>query len=124
MEKTAVLDALAALAQPTRLDVVRLLMQAGPDTGMAAGDIAHALDARANTLSANLSILLNAGLVRKERIGRSIRYYPEIETMRGLLGFLLEDCCGGNPALCRPLLDTLTDDCPPQKRDRRDDHQH
>lgn len=124
MEKSAALDSLSALAQATRLDVFRLLMQAGPDTGMAAGDIANALDTRANTLSANLSILLNAGLVRKERSGRSIRYYPETETMRGLLAFLLDDCCGGNPDLCRPLLNTLACDCPPQKRDPSDDNQH
>ena len=103
MEKTDALTALAALSQPMRLDVLRLLVRAGPD-GMLAGDLASALDARANTLSANLAVLLNAGLVTNQREGRGIRYHAEMDRMGALLGFLMEDCCGGHPDLCRPAI--------------------
>lgn len=106
MDKNAALDAFAALAQPTRLDVFRLLVRAGPG-GMPAGAIAEALDVRQNTMSANLSVLLQAGLVRNRREGRTIRYFADMEGMRGLVAFLLQDCCGGNPDLCRPVLDDL-----------------
>ncbi|PWR02476.1 transcriptional regulator [Meridianimarinicoccus roseus] len=118
MEKTAALDSLSALAQPTRLDVFRLLMQAGPATGMAAGDISSALGIRANTLSANLSVLLAAGLVRKRRNGRSIRYFPETDQMRELLTFLMEDCCGGNPDLCAPFSARTTAEAAPCDKDK------
>ena len=78
---------------------------------MAAGEIATALQFRANTLSNHLNILAACGLVRALREGRSIRYFAEMQTMRGLLGFLMEDCCGGNAALCQPLLDQIACDC-------------
>ena len=109
MDKTQALTAFGALSQPTRLDVLRLLIRAG-DTGMAAGEIATALGARQNTMSANLGVLMQAGLIRNARQGRSIRYFADLEGLRGLLAFLMEDCCGGNPADCQPLLDTIT--CP------------
>ncbi|MEI2386681.1 metalloregulator ArsR/SmtB family transcription factor [Breoghania sp. JC706] len=104
------LIAFAALSQPIRLDVFRLLIRAGHD-GMAAGEIGAALDVRQNTLSSNLSILLNAGLVRNERQGRSIRYYADMDGLRGLLGFLLRDCCGGREDLCKPLIDEIACAC-------------
>lgn len=110
MEKERFLAAFAALGQPTRLDVFRLLIQAGPE-GMAAGSIGAALDVRQNTLSANLLILLNAGLVRNERQGRSIRYYADMDGLRGLLGFLLQDCCRGRSELCQPLIDEIACAC-------------
>ncbi|MFG6082772.1 ArsR/SmtB family transcription factor [Paracoccus litorisediminis] len=104
------LDSLSALAHEGRLQVFRLLVRAGPE-GMAAGEIATALQFRANTLSNHLNILAASGLVRALREGRSIRYFAEMQTMRGLLGFLMEDCCGGNAALCQPLLDQIACDC-------------
>lgn len=110
MEKKPVLDALSALAHDMRLDVFRLLIKAGP-VGMAAGDIAVALDVRSNTLSNNLTILSAAGLVTSRREGRSIRYFAQMETMRGLLAFLLQDCCGGQEDLCKPFLDQITCAC-------------
>ncbi|WP_411840380.1 ArsR/SmtB family transcription factor [Paracoccus sp. ME4] len=110
MEKNDSLAALSALAHDMRLDVFRLLVRAGP-SGMAAGDIAAQLGVRANTLSNNLTILTAADLVRSEREGRSIRYFARMDTMRGLLGFLMEDCCGGQPALCRPILDQIACAC-------------
>ncbi|OJH44355.1 helix-turn-helix transcriptional regulator [Paracoccus sp. SM22M-07] len=110
MEKNRTLEALSALAHDIRLDVFRLLVQAGP-SGMAAGEIAASLDIRANTLSNNLNILGAADLVRSRREGRSIRYFARMETMRGLLGFLMEDCCGGRSDLCQPVLDQIACDC-------------
>ncbi len=106
MDDPHALAAFAALGQETRLRAVRRLVRAGP-AGMSAGDLALALDARQNTLSTNLSVLLQAGLVRNERQGRSIRYFADLNGLRGLLGFLVEDCCDGRPELCRPLLDSL-----------------
>ena len=96
----------AALSQPTRLEVFRMLIKAG-DQGLAAGAIAENLAVKQNTMSANLSILLTSGLVRNERDGRSIRYYANFNTLKSLLTFLMEDCCGGRAELCQPLLDTM-----------------
>ena len=110
MDKTHALTAFGALSQPTRLDVLRLLIRAG-DTGMAAGEIATALGARQNTMSANLGVLMQAGLIRNARQGRSIRYFADLEGLRGLLAFLMEDCCGGRPALCKPVLDEIACAC-------------
>lgn len=93
------IEALAALAQETRLDVFRLLVRAGPD-GMAAGAIADELKVSRATLSFHLSQLERAGLLRSTRRGRSIIYAADFEGMRGLLGFLSEDCCAGRPEIC------------------------
>ena len=110
MDKSDALLALAALAQPTRLDAFRLLVRAGRE-GMVAGQIAEALDVRQNTMSANLSALHQAGLVRNVREGRSIRYTVDFEGMRGLFSYLLQDCCGGRQALCQPLIDEICSAC-------------
>lgn len=110
MEKINALSALSALGQETRLDVFRLLVSAGPE-GMLAGEIADALGARQNTMSTNLSILFQSGLVRSIREGRAIRYFADMDGMRALLGFLMQDCCGGRPELCQPVLADLTCSC-------------
>jgi DNA-binding transcriptional ArsR family regulator len=110
MEKTRALDAFAALSQPSRLDAFRLLIQAG-GAGMSAGEVGDALGARQNTMSTNLSILVRAGLIRSVREGRSIRYFADMDGMRGLLAFLMEDCCGGRPELCGPVIDQLACEC-------------
>ena len=98
--------ALAALAQDNRLDVFRLLVQAGPD-GMSAGAIAEALDLPPNTLTFHFDRLRTAGLVTVRREGRSMIYAARFETMNALLGFLTENCCGGAPcapaAACKPV---------------------
>ncbi|KZD12540.1 ArsR/SmtB family transcription factor [Oceanibaculum pacificum] len=106
MDKKNAIESLSALAQDIRLDVFRLLVQAGPE-GLHAGDIAARLDVRQNTLSTNLAVLSRAGLIQASREGRSIRYRADLEGMRALLGFLMEDCCGGKPEACRPLLDAI-----------------
>ena len=106
METQNALAAFGALSQATRLDVFRLLIKAGKD-GMLAGEIGDALGVRQNTMSANLSVLLAAGLIRNRREGRAIRYFADIDGLQGLLGFLMEECCGGRPDLCRPVIDQL-----------------
>lgn len=106
MDKKNALEAFAALSQSTRLDVFRLLVKAG-DEGMLAGQISDTLNVRQNTMSANLSILAQSGLIRNEREGRSIRYFADMDGMRGLLAFLMEDCCGGRPELCQPVIDEI-----------------
>lgn len=110
MDKYNALIAFAALSQATRLDVFRILIQAG-GSGMAAGDISDTLGVRQNTMSANLAILARSGLIRSAREGRSIRYFADMEGMRGLLAFLMEDCCGGRPELCQPVIKQLACAC-------------
>ena len=106
MESEVALTALAALGQPTRLEAFRLLVRHEPE-GMAAGELAQALGAPANTLSAHLNVLSHAGLVRGERRGRSIVYRADVERISGLVLYLLKDCCGGRADLCRPLMAEL-----------------
>lgn len=87
---------MAALAQETRLDTFRLLVRMG-DAGMAAGKIADHLSANVTTLSRHLAVMEQAGLVVKMRQARQIIYRVNFEQVRALLGFLLEDCCAGDP---------------------------
>jgi ArsR family transcriptional regulator, arsenate/arsenite/antimonite-responsive transcriptional repressor len=93
------LAALAALGQPTRLDIFRLLMRAEPN-GLPAGTIADTIGCPHNTLSSHLSILARSGLVAGQREGRSIIYRADVEGIRRLIGFLVTDCCNGHPELC------------------------
>ena len=95
---------LSALAQDSRLAVFRLLVKAGRG-GMAAGEVARALDIPANTLSAQFSVLAHAGLVTSRRDGRSIIYTAEFDAMSDLLVYLVEDCCQGRAEVCAPLAD-------------------
>src|SRR4029453_14938335 len=101
MEKTDAVAALAALAQDNRLDVFRLLVQAGPE-GMPAGHVAEALDLAPNTLTFHFDRLRVAGLATVRREGRSMIYAARFETMNTLVGFLTENCCGGPAAKCAP----------------------
>ena len=99
MESAAVIDALAALAHPTRLAAFRRLVVAGPG-GVSAGDLSAATATPASTLSAHLAKLESAGLVASRRASRHIFYAVRFDAMRGLLSFLIEDCCQGRPDLC------------------------
>jgi ArsR family transcriptional regulator, arsenate/arsenite/antimonite-responsive transcriptional repressor len=101
MKKTEAVAALAALAQDNRLDVFRLLVQAGPE-GMAAGAVSAVLRLAPNTLTFHLDRLREAGLVTVERQGRSMIYTAQFKTMNALLGYLTENCCNGAPELCAP----------------------
>jgi DNA-binding transcriptional ArsR family regulator len=94
MEKKDVVAALAALAQDNRLDVFRLLVEAGPQ-GMQAGEIATALDLAPNTLTFHFDRLRMARLVNVRREGRSMIYSAKFDTMNTLLQFLTENCCQG-----------------------------
>jgi DNA-binding transcriptional ArsR family regulator len=115
MKAADAVKSLSALAQDNRLAVFRLLVKAGPE-GLAAGEIARKLSTPANTMSAQLLLLSNAGLVRARREGRSIIYSADFAAMSRLLLFITEDCCGGNAAICAPLVAVVQTCCPPKKR--------
>lgn len=102
MQLPIAVDTLSALAHGSRLAVFRLLVRAG-SKGMPAGEIAREIGALPNTLSTHLNILGNAGLVQSRREGRSIIYSADYDRMRGLLGFLVADCCAGRPEICGSL---------------------
>ncbi|MBV1702996.1 MAG: ArsR family transcriptional regulator [Hyphomicrobiales bacterium] len=106
MDENLIIMALAALAQPTRLAAFRLLVRHEPD-GLAAGDLARALDVPHNTLSVHISLLARAGLVTGARHSRSIIYRANLAAFRALALDLVQDCCGGRPELCTPLLAEL-----------------
>ncbi len=102
----AAVTALSALAHQGRLSVFRMLVQAGGE-GVPAGEIARRLGVPPNTLSANLTILANAGLVDSRREGRSIIYTATYAHMTALLEYLMQDCCGGSPEICASLADVV-----------------
>ena len=99
MSPSHALAALAGLGQATRLEIFRLLMKSEPE-GLPAGSIAEALNCQHNTLSSHIGILARSGLVRGTRDGRSIIYRADIEAMKSLIAYLVNDCCGGHPELC------------------------
>jgi len=101
MKKRDALAALAALAQDNRLDVFRLLVEAGPD-GMPAGSVASTLGLAPNTLTFHFDRLRDAGLVTVRREGRSMIYAAQFDTMSALLAYLTENCCQGASAACAP----------------------
>jgi ArsR family transcriptional regulator len=100
MESKTAIGALAALAQDSRLQVYRLLVQAGPE-GVAASEIAEKLGIPANTLSFHLKTLSHADLVLSRQEGRFVYYSANYERMNALVGFLTENCCGGRSCLPR-----------------------
>jgi len=97
-------EALQALAHGTRLSVFRLLVQAGV-AGLMAGEIAQKLSVPPSTMSHHLGLLERARLATSERESRVIRYRADYDGMRRLLGFLMEDCCQGDPLLCADFAD-------------------
>jgi ArsR family transcriptional regulator len=102
MKKAKAVQALGALAQTTRLDVFRLLVQAGPQ-GRPAGEISERLGLPSATLSFHLNQLRFAGLVSSRRESRSIIYTANYRAMDGLLAYLTENCCGGRADICAPV---------------------
>ena len=114
METTNAIEVFAALAQPTRLEAFRLIMQHEPD-GLPAGEVARLLDVPQNTMSSHLAILARAGLISAERPSRSIIYRTEIDRVREIASFLVNDCCGGRPELCEPLVAEFTPCCSPKE---------
>ena len=114
MELSIAVQKLAALAQEARLEVFRLLVKAGPE-GVAAGEIARRLSIVPNTLSNQLLVLSNSGLIRSCREGRSIIYSVDYSAMSELLVFLTEDCCAGRAEICAPLVATVRQCCQPEE---------
>lgn len=112
MKNADAVSALAALAQENRLDVFRLLVQAGPE-GMPAGSVAGSLKIAPNTLTFHFDRLRDAGLVTVRRDGRSMIYAARFEVMNELLGFLTENCCQGATEKCAPVV------CKPFARNKR-----
>src|SRR5690242_21297269 len=108
MEKSDVIAALAALAQDNRLDVFRLLVEAGPE-GLAAGEVAKRLELPPNTLSFHFDRLRQAGLVAVRRESRSMIYTAQFDTMNSLVHFLTENCCAGVSEDCGPSCEAPAD---------------
>jgi DNA-binding transcriptional ArsR family regulator len=114
MESTRVVASLSALAHEGRLAVYRLLVAAGPD-GLRVGQIAKKMNMPGATLSFHLSQLKHAGLVKAERKGRELIQTADFERMTTLIGYLTENCCGGQP--CAPVCAPRT--AKPEPRQRR-----
>jgi ArsR family transcriptional regulator len=101
MKKQVAVTILSALAQDKRLDVFRLLVEAGPE-GMPAGHIASSLRLPPNALTFHLDRLREAGLITVRREGRSMIYSAQFEAMNALASYLTDHCCQGRPDLCQP----------------------
>ena len=113
MQTKTAITSLAALAHDSRLAVFRLLVQAGPE-GMAASKISEALEIPPSSLSFHLKELSHAGLLTGTQDGRYIHYAANYDAMNGLITFLTENCCGGNP--CTPVCTPACDDTKTAKR--------
>ncbi len=99
MDETTAVRAMSALAHAHRLAIFRTLIAAGP-SGLSAGEVARAVGIGATSLSFHMKELDRAGLTRSWRVGRFIRSSVEVEAVRRLFGFLVDDCCQGRPELC------------------------
>lgn len=102
MIDTEAIEALSALAHPSRLGVFRLLVQAGVE-GVPAGEIARQMGVPVTTMSTHLGILSRAGVIAPRRESRTIYYALDVEGTRDLFAYLLADCCQGRPDLCAPI---------------------
>ena len=116
MNQSQALPAFAALAQETRLAIVRLLVRAGPD-GVPAGEVAERVKVSPSNVSFHLKELERAGLIEARREARSIIYSAGYDTLRDLIAFLMQDCCNGHPDICTPALASAC--CPPAKTRKR-----
>lgn len=110
MDTDSAIAALAALAQPSRLDAFRLLVRHEPD-GLPAGEVARLLNVPQNTMSVHLTSLARAGLATSERQSRVINYRADLDRLKSLTLFLIKDCCGGKAELCEPLVAELLPCC-------------
>lgn len=105
MESNLAVKALGALAQDQRLEAFRRLVQAGDD-GVAAGALAEAMGVPNSSLSFHLAQLSHAGLIVQQRVGRSLIYRADYEAMNALVGYLMENCCGG--VACLPVSSAIS----------------
>jgi ArsR family transcriptional regulator, arsenate/arsenite/antimonite-responsive transcriptional repressor len=117
MEKREALAALGALAQESRLDIFRLLVQAGLD-GMAAGHIGETLGLPSATLAFHLKELKNTGLIGCTRNGRSLIYAAKYPVMNALLLYLTENCCGRPAGQCLPVCEPVVAGKPAARKRR------
>ncbi|WP_042776886.1 ArsR/SmtB family transcription factor [Sinorhizobium fredii] len=101
MDERQALVAFGALSQETRLQVIRMLVVAGP-SGISAGAIAEKMDLSPSNVSFHLKELERAGLIAQQRESRSIIYSANYEALGSLVRFLMEDCCAGHPEICAP----------------------
>lgn len=102
MDIDTALKAFAALSQITRMQALRLLVKHGKQ-GIAAGALSDKLAIPHNTLSFHLSHLSQAGLVTFQKRGRSVIYFADLETLQGLVHFLLKDCCAADKSTCNDI---------------------
>jgi ArsR family transcriptional regulator len=112
MDEEQALNGFGALAQPTRLQMLRALVVAGPE-GLAAGDVAAQAKASSSGASFHLALLERAGLVNSRREGRSIIYTANFAGLSGLVEFLMRDCCQGHPEVCLPTASAAAACCVP-----------
>ena len=110
MKSTTGLEALSALAHPTRLDAFRRLVRSEPH-GLSTGQLVEASGLTQSTFSSHLAILVGAGLVLPEKRGRQMIQRANIEVLRDLMLFLAKDCCEGRAELCEPLVAELSHCC-------------
>lgn len=106
MKQEEAIEAFAALAQPSRMEIYRMLVREEP-RGVRVGEISRKLDIVPSTLSGHLAILKRAGLLKATRHQREIHYAANLDAMVGLVGFMLEDCCGGQVENCREIVSLL-----------------
>jgi len=116
MDQSQALDAFAALSQETRLAVVRRLVRAGKK-GAPAGAIAEGVNVSPSNVSFHLKELERAGLIEARREARSIIYRAHYDNLRGLIAFLMKDCCAGHPDICTPALAQTC--CKPERVTKR-----
>lgn len=116
LDEQQALDAFGALSQPTRLQMVRALVVAGPE-GMAAGAVADAVGASSSSASFHLANLERSGLIQSRRDARSIIYTASFDGLSGLVEFLMRDCCSGHPEICTPAAIVAADCCSTSTRE-------
>jgi ArsR family transcriptional regulator, arsenate/arsenite/antimonite-responsive transcriptional repressor len=118
IDQCAAVQALAALAQDTRMSAFRRLVVAYPDS-IGAGDIARGCKVPQNTMSTHLAILTRAGLLHVKRDGRQMNYQADLDGFRAVVMYLVKDCCDGRGNLCASLVADLASDRPIKKDSRK-----
>lgn len=113
-----IVKSLSALAQINRLNVFRQLVVAGPE-GMYPSDMATALGVPSNSLSFHLKELLHCELITQEREGRNLRYRANVNQMQALIGFLVDECCQGQPCITLPSMECAAPECDSKPRSTR-----
>ncbi len=105
MDEGQALLAFAALSEPTRVAILRYLVTRGP-SGAPAGEIGAAVGFTSSRGAFHLAALTRAGLLTSEKVSRQVIYRADFASLGALVGFLVEDCCGGDPrvvACCAPM---------------------